>query len=144
MEVGISPINKKTMKDRFVSKGFLFAGLSNVLGVLIFSMLFTNEVLMGAQPHVMGYFGLISIVLWGLAYIAVRNSYAQVPWLLAVFVIEKLLYVLVWLWWLKTNSLAAVYEQDTLAGLFYTIYGANDFLFGVFFAWVFFKISKKS
>ncbi len=132
------------MKDRFVSKGFLFAGLSNVLGVLIFSMLFTNEVLMGAQPHVMGYFGLISIVLWGLAYIAVRNSYAQVPWLLAVFVIEKLLYVLVWLWWLKTNSLAAVYEQDTLAGLFYTIYGANDFLFGVFFAWVFFKISKKS
>jgi len=130
------------MKLTTISKLFVFAGLSNILGVLIFSKLFTNQVMMNTQPDVMGYFGLISIILWGLAYIAVRKSYAAVPWLLTVFVIEKLIYGTVWLRWLTSHSLAAVYEQDTFAGIFYTIYGANDFLFGVFFAWVFFMVLK--
>lgn len=125
------------------SKIFLLAGLSNILGVLIFSKLFTNNVMMNTQPDVMGYFGLISIILWGLAYIAVRNSYAAVPWLLTVFVIEKLIYVIMYLKWFSINSLSAVYNQDTMAGIFYTIYGANDLLFGVFFAWVLFRILKK-
>jgi hypothetical protein len=131
------------MKAATISKGFLFAGLSNVLGVLMFSKLFTNEVMMNTQPDVMGYFGLISIVLWGLAYIAVRNSYEAVPWLLAVFVIEKIIYVIVYLQWFTSNSLSEVYDQDTFAGVFYTIYGANDFLFGLFFAWVLYKVLKK-
>ena len=58
------------MKLTTISKLFVFAGLSNILGVLIFSKLFTNQVMMNTQPDVMGYFGLISIILWGLAYIA--------------------------------------------------------------------------
>lgn len=98
---------------------------------------------MTAQPNVIGFFGLLCIILWGFAYIAVQKSYTQVPWLLAVFVVEKLLYVIFWLHWLTTNSLTTIYEQDTFAGIFYTIYGANDFLFGVFFAWVFFKVQSK-
>ncbi|WP_432411327.1 hypothetical protein [Rasiella sp. SM2506] len=130
------------MKPTTISKGFLFAGLSNILGVLLFSKLFTNTVLLETQPDVMGYFGLISIILWGLAYIAVRKSYQAVPWLIAVFVLEKCIYVLVYLQWLTSHSLAAVYKQDMLAGVFYSIYGANDFLFGVFFAWVFWKVLK--
>ena len=109
----------------------------------MFSKLFTNQVMMYTQPDVMGYFGLISIVLWGLAYIAVRNSYEAVPWLIAVFVIEKIIYVIVYLQWFTSHSLSDVYDQDTFAGIFYTIYGANDFLFGLFFAWVFFKVLKK-
>ena len=132
------------MKPTTISKGFLFAGLSNVVGVLLFSKLFTNQVMMHTQPEVMGYFGLISIVLWGLAYIAVRKSYAAVPWLIAVFVVEKLIYVLVYLRWFTTHSLSDVYDQDTLAGIFYTIYGANDFLFGVFFAVVLYEIWKRN
>ncbi len=132
------------MKPTTISKIFLFAGLSNILGALTFSKLFTNEVMMAAQPAVMNYFGLISIILWGLAYIAVRNSYAAVPWLIAVFVIEKALYVIVWLNWLFSNSLGSLYEQDTFAGLFFSIYGLNDLLFGLFFGWVFMKVKRES
>lgn len=130
------------MKVTTIQKGFIFAGLSNILGVLLFSRLFTNEVMMNSQPDVMGYFGLMSIILWGLAYIAVYKNYASVPFLLLVFTIEKLVYVLVWLLWMNTHSLGAVYDQDTLAGIFYTIYGVNDLIFGIFFAWVFFKLKK--
>jgi len=130
------------MNSITISKIFLLAGLSNLLGVLIFSKVFTNEYLINAQPEVMGYFGLISIVLWGLAYMAVWKSYAKIPWLLGVFVIEKCTYVVVWILWLANNSLGALYEQDTFAGIFYTIYGANDLLFGLFFAWVLLRLNK--
>lgn len=130
------------MKPTTISKIFLFAGLSNILGVLIFSKFFTNEVMMEAQPMVMGHFGLISIILWGLAYIAVRKNYASVPWLIAIFVIEKLVYVMVWVHWLFSNSLGSLYDQDTFAGLFFSIYGLNDLLFGIFFAFVFLKVRR--
>ena len=130
------------MKPTTISKIFLFAGLSNILGVLIFSKFFTNEVMMEAQPMVMGHFGLIAIMLWGLAYIAVGQNYAYVPWLIAVFVIEKLVYVLVWLNWLFSNSLNSLYDQDIFAGLFFSIYGLNDLLFGLFFGYVFLKVRR--
>ena len=123
--------------EKIIHKGFIAAGLSNILGVIICSKAFTNDVMMGAQPDVMGYFGLISIVLWGLAYIAVCKSYNQVRWLVGVFVVEKLAYVIAWLSFITSRSLSSVYEQDTLAGLFYTIYGANDFIFMLFFSFVF-------
>lgn len=85
----------------------------------------------------MGTFGLISIILWGLAYIAVSKSYNQARWLLGVFVIEKLAYVIAWLAYITSHSLSSVYEQDILAGIFYTIYGVNDFIFMLFFGFVF-------
>ena len=91
---------------------------------------------------VMGHFGLIAIMLWGLAYISVRKNYTSVPWLLAVFVIEKLVYVLVWLNWLFSNSLNSLYDQDIFAGLFFSIYGLNDLLFGLFFGFVFLKVKN--
>lgn len=97
---------------------------------------------METQPDVMGYFGLISIVLWGLAYISVRKNYTSLRWLVGVFMIEKLVYVIVYVRWFSTNALHKVYDQDIFAGIFYTIYGVNDFLFGLFFAWVFFNITK--
>ncbi len=87
----------------------------------------------------MGYFGLISIILWGCAYIVVCKSYNQVRWLVGVFVIEKLAYVIAWLSLITSRSLSSIYEQDALAGLFYTIYGANDFIFMLFFSFVFLK-----
>ncbi len=122
-----------------IRTGFILAGLSNITGVLIFSRGFTNDVMMNAQPGVMGLFGLISIILWGLAYIAVSGSYAKVRLLVAVFAIEKLAYVAAWLSFLSTQSLGGVYEQDIMAGIFYAIYGALDFFFMVFFGFVFVK-----
>ena len=122
-----------------IQKGFIAAGLSNILGVILCSKAFTNDVMLATQPDVMGTFGLISIILWGFAYIAVSKSYDQVRWLVGVFVIEKLAYVIAWLALINSRSLGSIYEQDVLAGVFYTIYGANDFIFMLFFGFVFLK-----
>ncbi len=127
------------LTDKIIQKGFIVAGLSNVLGVIICSKVFTNDVMLTAQPDVMGLFGLISIILWGFAYISVCNSYNQVRWLVGVFAIEKLAYVIVWLTFMTSYSLSSIYEKDFLTGLFYTIYGPNDFIFMLFFGFVFLK-----
>ena len=117
----------------------MIAGLSNILGVMICSKAFTNDVMLATQPDVMGYFGLISIILWGFAYISVCKSSYQARWLVGVFVIEKLAYVIAWLALITSRSLSSIYELDVLAGVFYTIYGANDFIFMLFFSFVFLK-----
>ena len=127
------------MTEKMIRKGFIIAGLSNILGVIICSKAFTNDVMLATQPDVMGYFGLILIILWGLAYISVCKSYNQVRWLVGVFTIEKLAYVIAWLTFITSHSLSAIYELDILAGVFYTIYGANDFIFMLFFSVVFLK-----
>ena len=124
------------MTEKFIHKGFIIAGLSNILGVSICSKAFTNDVMLATQPDVMGYFGLISIILWGLAYISVCKSYNKVRWLVGVFVVEKLAYVVAWLSLITSRSLSSIYELDVLAGVFYTIYGANDFIFMLFFSFV--------
>lgn len=125
------------MSEANIRRGFVFAGLSNILGVLICSRVLTNDAMMETQPGVMGLFGLVCIMLWGLAYIAVSRNHAEVRWLIAVFVIEKLAYVIAWISFQASQSLTAVYQQDAFAGVFYTIYGANDFVFMLFFAYVF-------
>jgi hypothetical protein len=45
--------------------------------------------------------------------------------------------VVVWVVWLSKNSLPEVYAKDVFAGAFFSIYGANNFVFMVFFAWGF-------
>ena len=127
------------MNDNIIRKGFIIAGLSNILGVMICSKAFTNDVMLATQPDVMGYFGLISIMLWGFAYISVCKSYNQARWVVGVFAIEKLAYVIAWLSFITSRSLSSVYEMDLLAGIFYTIYGVNDFIFMLFFSFVFLK-----
>lgn len=134
--------SENILPHTLIKKLFVLAGLSNILGVLICSKFLTNDVMMGAQPSIMGVFGLIAIILWGVAYISISNSYRHVPWLIAVFVIEKLAYVIAWLTFMSLNSIVAIYEQDFLAGLFYTIYGVNDLIFMLFFAYIFYVILK--
>lgn len=130
--------NKDCILTRnLTEKLFLLAGLSNILGVLVCSRLFTNQIMMETQPLVMGLFGLIAIVLWGLAYIAVHKTYEHVRFLIGVFVVEKLVYVIVWVNFVMSHSLADIYQADTFAGIFYSVYGINDFLFLLFFAFVF-------
>jgi hypothetical protein len=127
------------MNKGIVKNGFIAAGLMNIGGVLLFSRAFTNEVMNHADPVVMSNFGLLMIIVWGLAYISVANSFEKVKWLTAVFALEKLIYVVVWVLWITKNDLAALYSNDLFAGVFYSIYGLNDFVFFLFFGWVFFK-----
>jgi len=92
----------------------------------------------------MSNFGLLSILLWGLAYIAAAKNFQKVPWLVGLFVIEKLIFGLVWINWMLHNSLTEVYEKDLLAGIFFTVYGINDWVFFIFFLIVFVRLSKST
>lgn len=128
-----------TVKNKTITRGFIVSGLMN-LSVLIFSKFFTNPVIPEFDPVVMSNFGLLMIVLWGLAYMSVSKNYQNVKWLIVVFAIEKFIYGYVWINWLLENSISDVYEKDTLAGLFYSVYGVNDWLFFVFFLLVSIKL----
>lgn len=133
------------MRTHLIRNGLIAAGLMNVGGVLLFSRAFTNTAINAADPVVMSNFGLLMIVVWGLAYIGAATITSSIQWLAGAFALEKLVYVAVWLRWLSENSLAQLYAKDAFAGVFFSIYGANDFIFMVFFAWVFFaQLRSKS
>lgn len=127
------------MNKTLVRNGLIAAGLMNIMGVLVFSRAFTNAAINNADPVVMSNFGLLMIAVWGLAYMGAAAITSNIPWLVGAFALEKLVYVLAWLKWLSENSLARLYAEDAFAGVFFSIYGANDFLFMVFFGWVFFQ-----
>lgn len=122
--------------------GFLLAGVANVGGILFFSKLFTNTAMAEASPMVMSSFGQLMIIVWGFAYISVMNSYESVPWLSLLFTIEKLIYVTTWVVWFQNNDLTLLYTKDFFAGMFYTVYGLNDFLSMLFFGWTFWVTRK--
>ncbi len=110
----------------------------NIVGVLLFSRGFTNAAINEADPVVMSNFGLLMIIVWGLAYIGSATITSSIKWVAGVFALEKLVYVAVWLRWLSENNLAQLYSKDFFAGAFFSIYGANDLVFMLFFVWVFF------
>ena len=122
------------MNRSLVRKGLIAAGLMNIGGVLLFSRAFTNSAINTADPVVMSNFGLLMIVVWGLAYLGAAAITSNIKWLAGAFALEKLVYVVVWIRWLSENSLAQLYSEDLFAGVFFSIYGANDFLFMLFFA----------
>lgn len=122
------------MKKSLIRNGLLAAGLMNIGGVLLFSRGFTNSAINTADPVVMSNFGLLMIVVWGFAYLGAAAVTSSIRWLAAAFALEKLVYVVVWMKWLSANSLAQLYSDDVFAGVFFTIYGANDFIFMCFFA----------
>ena len=122
--------------------GLIAASLMNITGVLVFSRAFTNSAINSADPVVMSNFGLVMIVVWGLAYLGASSITSSIKWLAAAFAVEKLVYVVMWLTWHSQNSLTQLYAQDFFAGVFYSIYGLNDFVFMLFFAWVFFRQAR--
>jgi hypothetical protein len=132
------------MTEKTLRNGFIAAGLMNIIAVLVLSKFFTNEVIPETDPAVMSNFGLLMIMVWGLAYIALAVNYRKAKWVVGVFVVEKLIYVIAWLMWIVNNDVSKVYEKDLFAGLFYSDYGLNDFLFFVFFLYVFYKIQFKT
>ena len=125
-------------QNSVVTKGFWLAGAYNIFGVLVFSKLFTNSLLSSLDPAVFSWLGLVAVILWGFAYCSVARSYQSVPYLLLVFVMEKMIYTMTWLMWLIKNgsTLPALFSESPLTATYYSIYGAGDFIFGLFFLWV--------
>ena len=129
------------MDQKLIKNGFILAALMN-FSVLLFSRGFTNIAINEADPIVMSNFGLLMIVIWGVAYLATSTVNSNIKWLAATFALEKLIYGIIWINWLLTNNLEAVYSTDIFAGIFYTVYGLNDFLFMIFFSYVFLTYSR--
>ncbi|MEM9090106.1 MAG: hypothetical protein AAGC93_15310 [Cyanobacteria bacterium P01_F01_bin.53] len=130
------------MNSKLVKSGLIAAAIMNIGGVLVFSRAFTNVAINNADPVVMSNFGLTMIIVWGLAYLGAAFIRSNIKWLAGAFAVEKLVYVVVWMRWLSENSLAPLYSTDRFAGAFYSIYGLNDLVFMLFFAWVF--LSQRS
>ena len=63
-----------------------------------------------------------------------------------MFCIEKILDSAHWVCWILAHgdSLGRLYETDFQSGLFYSVYGINDILCAVFFAFAFLRASKES
>ena len=128
-----------------ITKGFVLSGIMNIGGALIFSRFFTNKIIPEADPVVMSNFGLLMIVVWGLVFLSISQKYEQLDWLVGVFAIEKFIYALNLTCWISNNDLFAVFNKDLMAGIFYAIYGINDWVFFLFFLYVFinsFKLEK--
>ena len=126
------------MNGNIIALGFILAGAWNVLGLLTFSKFFTNRMLAAIDPDVFSWLGQVAIVLWGLAYWSVAKSYQYVPWLLVVFFLEKMIYGVTWLRWIiaKRNTLPKIASESFLTATFFSIYGAGDLVFGLFFGWL--------
>ena len=123
---------------RIITIGFIIAGCVNFFGSLLVSAGFTNRFPASLDPVVFSNFGFVAIMLWGLAYVAVSRSYHHVPYVVIVFVIEKLIYTLAWIAWLfrSGDQLRGLFSEAPLTATFFSTYGLVDFSFGVFFAWV--------
>ncbi len=125
------------MRKSMIANIFFAAGLFNIGGVLLFSAFFTNRFLVKYYPSVFSDFGLISVILWGMTYMAAAKFYPSARKLMAVFALEKAVYVITWILFLvKGPSLSAVFSESMMTGLFLALYGPGDFAFGCFFAWV--------
>jgi hypothetical protein len=130
-----------TIKSEIITKGFVTAGLMNMT-TFIFSRFFTNAVIAEYDPVVMSNFGLLMIIVWGLAYISVAKNYQNVKWLVGVFAVEKFIYAFTWTRWMLNNKVSDVFAKDTMAGIFYAVYGLNDWIFFLFFLLVFLRLIK--
>lgn len=133
------------MKEKqWIKFGFLLAGGVNIIGILVFTKFFTNELLQNLDPEVCSNVGIVSIILWGMAYISIMNHFDLVPFISGVFAIEKFFYSMIWAGWMKAhfNEIGSIFQKDLITGFFFSVYGLNDFLFGVFFTIVFIKYLK--
>lgn len=111
------------------------AGVTNLVGVPLFSQMFSNDMLIALNPGVFSRFGLLLIMFWGLAYLASAGIHRQASGLLAVFALVKLVYVVTWGLWLNDHllQLPELLRTHPLTGAFYAVYGGIDLVFAVLF-----------
>ncbi len=132
------------MNDTFVRLGFYAAAAFNIVGMLVFTNLFTNDLLFETDPGLFSRQGCMLVMVWGLAYAAQSTSWRAAPMVSAVFALEKVFFAVSWLLWMMGNAhrLPEISAADPLAGAFYGLYGVGDALFAVFFGWAAWKAWK--
>lgn len=119
------------------NKILLAAGLTNVIGILVFSKLFSNKNLSNFDS-LFDNRGNILILLWGLTYIFTKNPYKN-P-LMIIFFLEKMVYV--YNYYKSVNKdidkIKLFWEEDKITYLFLILYGIIDLIFGLLFLYLFF------
>jgi hypothetical protein len=120
---------------------YVTAGLVNTVGILLFSKLLTNDYLTQIDPTAFSKVGLLTVMLWGLAYWSITNKYQKTPMTNLAFAIEKFFYLGLWILWMKGHSseLGVIFANDALTAMFYAVYGIVDGSYGVLFFYVFMK-----
>jgi len=76
-----------------------------------------------------------------LCYLSVCYSYVSTPYTVLAFAVEKLVYVIIYIRFLKNGGVKKISEiasQDPLAALFFSSFGIGDGLSMIFFLVVFF------
>jgi len=117
----------------FAQRVLIAAGAVNLLAIPLFSRLFSNERLNAVDPATMSNFGLVMIMVWGLLFVALAFNVSNGPLVFGALAIEKLCYVVAWTKTALATDIGALLRQDALTGVFYAVYGINDFAFAVLF-----------
>ncbi|GAK84958.1 hypothetical protein JCM19238_2538 [Vibrio ponticus] len=73
------------MNNKAIKLGFIAAAAMNIGGVLVFSRGLSNQVINQFDPVVMSNFGLLMIMIWGLAYLGAATITSKLTWLAAAF-----------------------------------------------------------
>ncbi|HON79413.1 MAG TPA: hypothetical protein PK544_13055 [Spirochaetota bacterium] len=126
------------MKKTMIQKMFWAAGLINIIGMLSVSLFFTSPYPAKYYPLVFSNFGMIVIMLWGLANIAVSSVYMHVRMLLFVFALERMAYTITWIIFIATSGslIPVIFQESIITGLILGSYGLCDAAFSLFFTWV--------
>ncbi len=101
------------------------------LCILAPSLFLTNKHFYEVDPLMFNFKSTILILLWGLLTISVAWDYASVPYLFLVLAVEKLVYVIHWIQWIKKRPewIDKVNNDINLAPFFH-LYGVGDLFFG--------------
>jgi hypothetical protein len=127
----------------FLRRGFIAAGAINIGGTLLFSKGLSNDLVTSQYPQIFSREGLVTIIIWGGAYLAAVPSLEagreKQPWTYAMFGAEKAFYTGTWLVWAMRQpsllkTLQDILAKDVLSALFMAAYGLNDAIFGAVFA----------
>lgn len=126
------------MTKKMIQKIFWAAGLINIIGMLSVSLFFTSPYPAKYYPLVFSNFGMIVIMLWGLANIAVSSVYMHVRMLLFVFALERMAYTITWIIFIATSGslIPVIFQESIITGLILGSYGLCDAAFSLFFTWV--------
>ncbi len=126
---------------RWISLGFVAAAAYNIVGMVVFTRGFTNQVLFAADPELFSRPACAVVCIWGLAYLSLAAHANKAPYVALAFAAEKLFYAAWWARWISLHhgDLMTIRANDLLAGMFYGVYGVGDAAFAAFFAVVFWK-----
>ncbi|WP_373766527.1 hypothetical protein [Glaesserella sp.] len=137
---------KRPFFDNVITFFFGLAGLYNIVGILYATSFFMDQTIADVNPAVFSWFGQISVILWGLAYLSVAFSFYSVPKLVFVFFLQKMVYAVTWAVWFFSHQDAVTKLAETAPSLvtFFNSYGAGDLFFGLFFLWVVIRTTRES